>query len=296
MSLSNEELLESFGHQLIFTERKSDKTLLAYLSDLRLFAAYLSGCDCPLQQAQPHHILDYLATLSDFETASVSRRLSSLRRFYRYLIDRGLRADNPVFQYKNIKKPAKLPQTLNEQEVRQLLDAPDTQTPRGLRNRTMLELIYACGLRVSEVITLKLSNVLPDVGAVQITGKGGVERLVPFADITGDYCRRYLQNARPLLIAGYGGDVFFPAQRGQAMSRQMFWQLIKQYARDAGIKRAVSPHTLRHAFATHLLNHGADLRSVQMMLGHANISTTQIYTHVAAYRLSRLHRRHHPRG
>lgn len=296
MTPQDDDLLEAFGHQLVFAERKSDKTWASYLSDLRLFADFLRRRNGALPNAQPQDIADYLATQDELEATSVARRLSSLRRFYKYLIDRGQRADNPVARYKDMKKPGKLPQTLNEKEVDDLLAAPDIDSPRGFRNRAMLELIYACGLRVSEVIALRLSNISHDIGALRVVGKGGVERMVPFGDFTADFCRRYQRDARPLLLGNFGGDVFFPARRGRAMSRVMFWKIIKQYAAQAGIRREISPHTLRHAFATHLLNHGADLRSVQMMLGHASISTTQIYTHIAAHRLSQLHQQHHPRG
>lgn len=292
-------VLESFAHHLRFGERKSDKTVAAYTADLSLFAAFLNERSiATLGDAQAHHVSDYLATLAHYQTSSVARRLSSLRRFYRYCLDNGMRESNPVSQHRQLRQTTKLPTVLSEDEVDALLAAPDVTTPNGARNRTMLELMYACGLRVSEVIQLRLSHVLLDIGALQVLGKGNVERLIPFADSTATYCRDYLARTRPVLCAQAHYDILFPNRAGnnRGMSRQMFWQIIKKYAQQAGIHRPVSPHTLRHAFATHLLNNGADLRSVQMMLGHASLTTTQIYTHIAAHRLATLHHQHHPRG
>lgn len=292
--------VEAFAHHLRFAERRGEQTVAAYTSDLSLFAKFLAarGDAPPLRAAAAKDISDYLATLADYQTASVARRLSALRRFYRFCIDNGWRADNPTGKHRQLKPAAKLPALLSEAEVDALLAAPDTATPGGARNRTMLELMYACGLRVSEVIALRLHHLRLDIGALQVVGKGGVERLVPFADSTANYCRTYLQTTRPLLCHRPHYDILFPNRFGgnRGMSRQMFWQLIKKYAQQAGVARAVSPHTLRHAFATHLLNNGADLRAVQMMLGHASLSTTQIYTHIAAHRLATLHQHHHPRG
>jgi integrase/recombinase XerD len=218
------------------------------------------------------------------------------RRYYRYLVRERLRGDDPTVRIRSAKQPPRFPKSLSEKEVEALLAAPDPETALGLRDRAMLETLYATGLRVSELVSLKTVELSMTDGVVRIVGKGSKERLVPVGEVARAAIERYLASARDELLDGRVADALFVTRRGGPMSRQMFWNLIRKHARAAGIRSALSPHTLRHAFATHLLNHGADLRVVQMLLGHADISTTQIYTHVARERLQALHRRHHPRG
>ena len=218
------------------------------------------------------------------------------RRFYRWATREGLSLDDPTVRMDAPRQRMRLPGTLTEAQVEALLAAPDTDEPLGLRDRAMLELLYASGLRVSELVTLKSVHVGLSENVLRITGKGSKERLVPFGVEASDWLTRYLGQARAQILGGQVSDALFVTGRGDAMSRQMFWKLVKKYALLAGITQHLSPHTLRHAFATHLLNHGADLRVVQMLLGHADISTTQVYTHVARERLRQLHEKHHPRG
>jgi integrase/recombinase XerD len=237
--------------------------------------------------------------MSEYVTRSprtVSRRLSALRRFYRYLIRENIVAKDPTSALKAPRLGRRLPRSLSETDVEALLHAPHTQSVLGLRDRTMLEVLYATGLRVSELVGMTLSEINQQQGVVRVIGKGGKERLVPFGETAQIWVERYLREARGELVRRQMSEVVFPSTRGGAMTRQAFWYAIKKYARRAGIDSSLSPHTLRHAFATHLLNHGADLRVVQMLLGHSDISTTQIYTHVAAQRLKDLHAQHHPRG
>jgi integrase/recombinase XerD len=226
--------------------------------------------------------------------------VSSLRRFYGRLCRDGLCATDPTAHTASPKLPRSLPKSLTEAEVESLLAAPDMNSAEGLRDRAMLEVLYATGLRVSELVNLPLAAVSMDMGVVRVLGKGAKERLVPYGEVASQWLHQYLASARPALLAGKQTDDLFVttkgAQAGSAMSRVMFWMVVKKYALAAGIRSALSPHTLRHAFATHLLNHGADLRSVQVLLGHADISTTTIYTHVARERLKNLHAQHHPRG
>jgi len=219
-----------------------------------------------------------------------------LKRFYQMAFRQNLVSVNPCTKLKSAKQPTRLPKTLSEKQVEALLQAPDDDTPHGLRDRTMLEVLYACGLRVSELVSLRSVEVGLNEGVLRITGKGGKTRLVPFGEIARMWVERYLKEGRPAILNGQVDDALFVTARGAAMTRQMFWILIKKYAQQAGVHVPLSPHTLRHAFATHLLNHGADLRVVQLLLGHADISTTQIYTHVARERLKKLHALHHPRG
>jgi len=224
------------------------------------------------------------------------RLLSSLRRFYRYQLRQGKIMIGPTLQIEMPKLPRALPKSLSEADVEALLNAPNVDQSLGLRDRAMLETLYATGLRVSELVSLPLQGLSLEMGVVRVMGKGSKERLVPLGAEAVDWLQRYLLEARPDLLAGKPDTAVFVTQRGGAMTRQAFWYLIKRYAAQAGLAAALSPHTLRHAFATHLLNHGADLRVVQMLLGHSDISTTQIYTHVARERLKRLHAIHHPRG
>ncbi len=276
----------------------SEHTLAAYRRDLRRFSTWLDPQDLKLANAQRSHIQGFLAAELDrgLSARSVARALSSLRAYYRHLLESGRRADDPAEQVESPKVGRYIPASLAESEVLDLLAAPDTNTPRGLRDRAMLELIYATGLRVSELIGLQESQINLRAGIVRVVGKGSRERIVPMGEEALEWLQRYLHQARPQLLKRVNSDLLFPGRNGARMTRQTFWHIIKRYARLAGIDQALSPHTLRHAFATHLLNHGADLRAVQMLLGHANLSTTQIYTHVAQERLQRLHAQHHPRG
>jgi integrase/recombinase XerD len=237
-----------------------------------------------------------LFVVQQAKASSTGRNLSSLKRLFRYLLRQNKITVDPTLQIDTPKLPRNLPKTLTEQDVEMLLAAPDAQTPLGLRDRTMFEVLYATGLRVSELVELHLGQVSMDMGIVRVTGKGNKERLVPLGEEALDWLRHYLQDGRSVLLGGQITDDLFVTARGEGMTRQMFWYLIKKHARQGGLNKPLSPHTLRHAFATHLLNHGADLRVVQMLLGHADISTTQIYTHVARERLKQLHAKHHPRG
>jgi integrase/recombinase XerD len=277
----------------------SDHTLSAYRSDLVALARWLAPRGLRVEQAGRTDLLAYLShrVADGARPRSTARLLSSLRRFYRHLLRDGRRLDDPTAQIDSPKLGRPLPDTLSEADVEQLLAAPDTEQPLGLRDRAMLELIYATGLRVSELVGLKVDQVNLRHGVVRTLGKGGKERLVPLGEEASRWVERYLAGARPELLSGHGAsNDLFVTRRGSAMTRQAFWHLLRRYAGQAGIHKHLSPHTLRHAFATHLLNHGADLRVVQMLLGHSDLSTTQIYTHVARARLKELHGKHHPRG
>ena len=293
--LKDESAMEDFRHRLLFAEGRGEKTAAAYSSDLRALSAFLSARKISLCAAKAEDIRDYLSAMQDRGASSAARALSAMRRFYRHLTETKMRADDPTSRIASPRRLRPLPAQMNEKEVDKLLNAPDENSPSGLRDRAMLELMYACGLRVSELVGLQISSLRSDAGCLHIAGKGGRERIVPFNETAGELLERYMRIARPQLLRGRT-DALFLSSRGGAMSRQMFWLLVRRYARRAGLRGAPSPHTLRHAFATHLLNRGADLRAVQMMLGHASISTTQIYTQVAARRLSAMHKKHHPRG
>ncbi len=273
----------------------SANTLAAYRTDLAGFAAWLATYGKALISAGPEDLSGYMATRK--HVRSMARLLSCLRRFYQYLVREGRLDADPSARIDAPKLGHPLPKSLTETEVEVLLDAPPTEEVLGLRDRAMLELLYASGLRVSELVNAGVAQVNLSQGVVRVTGKGGKERLVPIGDESQLWLERYLREGRPELLKGRLCDALFVTQRGAAMTRQAFWYLIKRYAQTAGIAAAkISPHTLRHSFATHLLNHGADLRVLQMLLGHSDLSTTQIYTHVAKERLKSLHARHHPRG
>ena len=227
---------------------------------------------------------------------STARLTSAIKRFFQYLLRERLIATDPSVHLESPKLTRSLPQSLSEPDVEALLDAPDENTALGLRDRAMLETLYASGLRVTELVTLKVAQVSLDMGVVRVMGKGSKERLVPLGETASDVIQRYAESARIEILGGKKSDDMFVTQRGRAMTRQMFWHMIKRYAIKADVKKPISPHTLRHAFATHLINHGADLRVVQLLLGHADITTTQIYTHVARERLKQIHAQHHPRG
>ena len=296
---TNEGLLDEFCDALWLEDGLSRNTLESYRRDLRLFSAWLSADrGKTLSQAQRVDLLDYLAYKFQRKARprSAARLLSSLKRFYRFLLRENRIQADPTLQVDSPKLPRSLPKILTEDDVDALLAAPNVQTPLGLRDKSMLEALYASGLRVSELVTMQVAQLSQDMGVVRVVGKGSKERLVPVGEEALTWIRRYMDNVRPEILAGRQADALFVTARGTSMTRQAFWYLIRRYAERAGIRKGISPHTLRHAFATHLLNHGADLRVVQMLLGHADISTTQIYTHVARERLKQLHAKHHPRG
>ncbi len=253
---------------------------------------------CSLLAASPRSLLDGVTQRyqAGYGSRSSARWLSCVRGFYRHQVRKGRLVADPTAELSSPKLPRGLPGSLSEREVTALLTAPDSGDPLGLRDRAMLELLYASGLRISELVGLTLTSLNVRQGVVRVVGKGGKERLVPVGQEALEWIQRYLADARPVLVRGQPASALFPSRRGRTMTRQTFWHAVKRYAARAGIHREISPHTLRHAFATHLLNHGADLRAVQMMLGHADLSTTQIYTHVAQTRLKQLHSTHHPRG
>ena len=298
MSAIDHPLIDRYLEALWLEKGLSAHTRAAYRSDLAHFHGWLAARDVALDQAGREAILDHLAwRLSQgYQARSTARCISGLRGFYRFLLREGLIASDPTLQVDLPQLGRPLPKSLSEADVEALLAAPDLDEPIGLRDRAMLEVLYACGLRVSELIALRLEQVNLRQGVLRVFGKGSKERLVPLGEEAMLWLERYAREARPLLLGGKPSDVLFPSLRGEQMTRQTFWHRIKRQARVAGIAKALSPHTLRHAFATHLLNHGADLRVVQMLLGHSNLSTTQIYTYIARARLQELHAEHHPRG
>jgi integrase/recombinase XerD len=289
--------IDSFIDALWLEEGLSRNTLDAYRRDLQLFATWLSGQRRAIESTTEHDINGYFtARHSESKATTANRRLTVLRRYFRWALRERLIAADPTLKLEAAKQALRVPKTMTEAQVEALLAAPDVDTPLGLRDRAMLELIYASGLRVSELVGLKTFHLSMNDQVLRVTGKGDKERLVPFGLVARDWIVRYLSDARPRILAGQQTEDVFVTARGQGMTRAMFWVLVKKYARAAGINSPLSPHTLRHAFATHLLNHGADLRAVQMLLGHADISTTTIYTHIARERLKQLHAQHHPRG
>lgn len=298
--MSNAELLDEFSDTLWLEDGLSRNTLESYRRDLNKFALWLQQHrNATLLQGTHADIQGFLAHLVVEQKAratSTSRAISSLKRLYQYQLRQGKISFDPTLQIATPKIPRSLPKTLTEQDVELLLQAPDVDTPLGMRDRTMLEVLYASGLRVSELVGLSVAQVSLDMGVVRVMGKGSKERLVPLGEEALDWVRRYLAEARTALLNNKISSAMFVTARGGGMTRQMFWYLIKRHAKHGGLNKPLSPHTLRHAFATHLLNHGADLRVVQLLLGHADISTTQIYTHVARERLKALHAVHHPRG
>ncbi len=298
MPVLDHPLLDRFLDALWLEKGLSVHTRDAYRSDLGLFHAWLQERGLELPGAGRDIILDHLAwrLAEGYKARSTARFLSGVRSFYRYLLREGLISEDPTLQIDLPQLGRPLPKSLSEADVEALLAAPELDDPIGLRDRAMLEVLYACGLRVSELISLTLEQVNLRQGVLRVFGKGSKERLVPMGEEAIAWIERYVREARPFLLDGKPSDVLFPSLRGEQMTRQTFWYRIKHQARVAGIAKSLSPHTLRHAFATHLLNHGADLRVVQMLLGHSDLSTTQIYTHVARARLQELHAQHHPRG
>jgi integrase/recombinase XerD len=298
MPVLDHHLIDRFLDALWLEKGLSPHTRAAYRSDLGHFHAWLQERGGELQHAGREIILDHLAwrLQQGYKARSTARLLSGLRGFYRHLLRDGLIAEDPTLQVELPQLGRPLPKSLSEADVEALLAAPELDDPIGLRDRAMLEVLYACGLRVSELVSLTLEQVNLRQGVLRVFGKGSKERLVPLGEEAIVWVERYTREARPFLLDGKPSDVLFPSLRGEQMTRQTFWYRIKHQARVAGIAKPLSPHTLRHAFATHLLNHGADLRVVQMLLGHSDLSTTQIYTHIARARLQELHAQHHPRG
>ena len=302
MPENNQAAIDRFVDAVWLEDGLSANTLAAYRRDLTALAQWLQqNAATALDAAQESHLQAYFAARHSLSKAtSANRRLTVFKRYYRWALRERIVQVDPTLRMLAAKQALRVPKTLSEDQVDALLSAPDANTPLGLRDKAMLELLYASGLRVSELVKLKTLHVSLNEGVLRIMGKGSKERLVPFGDMARDSLLGYMQNARGALLgAKQTDDLFVTAsgpKAGTAMSRIMFWSLIKKYAIVAGITAPLSPHTLRHAFATHLLNHGADLRSVQVLLGHADISTTTIYTHVARERLKNLHAQHHPRG
>jgi len=294
---SGQSLVDAFIDALWLEDGLSANTLAAYRRDLGAYGQWLASRKLALETSTEADLNAYFAARhASTRASSANRRLTVFKRFFRWALREGRVHSDPTLRLLAARQPLRLPKALSEAQVDQLLAAPDLSTALGLRDKAMLELLYASGLRVSELVGLKTFQVGSNEGVVRIMGKGSKERLVPFGAVAREHLQAYLVGARPQILAGQQSDALFVTARGAGMSRVMFWMLVKKYARQAGIAVPLSPHTLRHAFATHLLNHGADLRAVQMLLGHADISTTTIYTHVARERLKVLHAAHHPRG
>jgi integrase/recombinase XerD len=290
--------IDRFVDALWIEDGLSNNTLAAYRRDLQLYAEWLArSSGRALDATRESDLLEYrVARHEGSKATSSNRRLTVFKRYFRWALREHLLTNDPTLKLLTSRQPLRVPKTLSERQVEALLGVPNVDTPLGLRDRTMLELMYASGLRVSELVTLKSVHLSLSEGALRVTGKGAKERLVPFGEEAHSWLQRYLAEGRAQILKGQASDALFVTARGGAMTRQMFWKLIKAHALRGGVQVPLSPHTLRHAFATHLLNHGADLRAVQMLLGHADISTTTIYTHVARERLKLLHAAHHPRG
>ncbi len=296
---ADQALIDAFLDALWLEKGLSENTLKSYRHDLEKLGGWVSGQGTTLLTLRRADMNTYLSYRMQrgLKARSTARCLSCVRAFYRYLLRENKIDVDPTLQVENPKLGRPLPDTLTEADVEKLLAAPDTSSPIGMRDRTMLEVLYACGLRVSELTNLKMSEINLRQGVVRVVGKGSKERLVPLGEEAISWLNRYLQEARnELLKKNLAQDTVFPSNRGLVMTRQTFWHRLKEHARHAGITKKLSPHTLRHAFATHLLNHGADLRVVQLLLGHSDLSTTQIYTHIAQHRMKELHQEHHPRG
>ena len=290
-------LLEQYVDSLWLEKGLSQNTLDSYYRDLNAFRQWLDGRDLTAVRKQdfPGYLSHRMS--KGISARSTARALSCLRGFYQYLLRENKIKVDPTLQLENPKLSPLLPDSLTEREVEALLAAPDVSSPIGFRDRTMFEVLYACGLRVSELVGLRMTDVNLRQGVVRVMGKGSKERLVPLGEEAISWLERYIREMRPeLLKQNLSEDVMFPSSHGKTMTRQTFWHRIKSHAETAGIRRKISPHTLRHAFATHLVNHGADLRVVQLLLGHSDLSTTQIYTHIAKQRMKSLHETHHPRG
>ena len=289
--------IDAFIDAIWLEEGLSKNTLAAYRRDLSLLGRWLAQRGKAIDATAESDLNAYFAARhSQTRATSANRRLTVFKRYFRWALRERIVTADPTLKLQSAKQPLRVPKTLSEAQVEALLAAPDVAMPLGLRDRAMLELMYASGLRVSELVGLKTFSLGMNEGVLRVLGKGSKERLVPFGQIARDWLVSYLAEARAVILAGRQTDDLFVTARGHAMSRVMFWMIVKKHALAAGITVPLSPHTLRHAFATHLLNHGADLRAVQLLLGHADISTTTIYTHVARERLKSLHAKHHPRG
>ncbi|WP_244816022.1 site-specific tyrosine recombinase XerD [Caballeronia sp. Lep1P3] len=294
---ASSDAIDLFCDALWLEHGLAKNSLDAYRRDLKLFAEWLAKQrGASIDFATEADMNGYMAARRGDKATSANRRLSVFRRYYAWALREHRATADPTLKLRSAKQAPRFPSTLNEAQVEALLHAPDIETPLGLRDRTMLELMYASGLRVTELVTLKTVEVGLNEGVVRVMGKGSKERLVPFGEAAHEWITRYLRESRPALLGARAADALFVTARGEGMTRQQFWNIIKRHALNGGVHAPLSPHTLRHAFATHLLNHGADLRVVQLLLGHSDISTTQIYTHVARERLQKLHREHHPRG
>jgi integrase/recombinase XerD len=294
----DDDAIDRFIDAVWIEDGLASNTLAAYRRDLSLLADWLQrSADRTLNQTREADLRAYaVARHARSAATSANRRLTVFKRYFRWALRERLLDADPTLKLSAARQPLRVPKSLSEAQVEALLSAPDVEAPRGLRDRTMLELMYASGLRVSELVTLKTVHLSLSDGALRVTGKGSKERLVPFGEEAQSWLERYIGEARAAILGRRTSEALFVTARGGPMTRQMFWKLVKAHAAAAGITAPLSPHTLRHAFATHLLNHGADLRAVQMLLGHADISTTTIYTHVARERLKALHAAHHPRG
>ncbi len=295
---ADQQLVEVWLNSLWMEKGLSDNSRASYQRDLWQYAVWLNGRNTGLLNAGRSELQSYLhwRLEQQLKSSSTSRLLSCLRGFYRFLLRERYLDQDPTLNLDNPRLARPLPKTLSESDVEQLLAAPDCQDVLGLRDRAMLEMLYASGLRISELVGLQLEQVNQRLGVIRVVGKGNKERLVPVGDEALSWLEKYLRHSRPELLRDGREEALFLSQRGQAMTRQAFWYRVHRYALESGIDKPLSPHVLRHAFATHLINHGADLRVVQMLLGHSDLSTTQIYTHVANHRLQSLHREHHPRG
>jgi len=298
LPVASRSLIDRFIDALWIEDGLAKLTLEAYRRDLTLLGHWLDDTHGrSLSATTEPDLLGYIAHRhAGSRAATANRRLAVFKRFFRWALREHVVTEDITLRLSNARQPMRLPKTLSEAQVEALLEAPDVATPLGLRDRAMLELLYASGLRVSELVGIATVRVGLHEGVLRVVGKGSKERLVPFGGPAQDWIERYLAQARPVILGGQHSDALFVTARGGPMTRQMFWTLVKRHAQQAGVRAPLSPHTLRHAFATHLLNHGADLRAVQLLLGHADISTTTIYTHVARERLRQLHAKHHPRG
>ena len=297
--MSSQNLIDKYIDSLWLEKGLSQNTLDSYQRDLKALTKWLDESNRSLQSVRREDLLKYLADRmgSGIKARSTARALSCLRSFYRYLLREKVIKVDPTLRIDNPKLGRPLPHSLTESDVERLLAAPDLTTPIGIRDRAMLEVLYACGLRVTELVSLRLTDMNLRQGVLRVMGKGSKERLVPLGEEAISWLQQFIQDSRDeLLKKNLSEDVVFPSNQGKMMTRQTFWHRIKIHAQDAGIKKKLSPHTLRHAFATHLVNHGADLRVVQLLLGHSDLSTTQIYTHIAQQRMKELHAEHHPRG
>jgi integrase/recombinase XerD len=294
--MDGDALVDAFLMELRTGRRLSPNTLEAYGFDLRRFSGFLHARSIPLGEFRRTHFLQFLTSLRGLSSRSVARQVSAVRSFFKFLVREGILPASPVSEVKAPSIGRPLPKYLTVTEVEKLLEAPDRDTPEGMRDRAMLLLLYAAGLRASEVVTLRMENVEANAGFLRVLGKGGKERVVPVAEAALDALREYQENGRPKFLKKKATTALFLSRLGRPVTRQTLWNRIVRWSREAGIRTRISPHTLRHSFAGHLLAGGADLRAVQVMLGHADISTTQIYTHVTPERLREVHRKHHPRG